>query len=401
MANPEHLKIFKQGVPTWNKWRDENLKTLADLRDAALGGSHFILGDLRRVALRGADLREADLRRANLSEADLTNVAMSGANLGEASLTEAYAYCADFVGADLRGADLRSAYFNRAIFAGANLSAADLTETDLTEAILFAADLTQASLRLANLRGSDFATARLVQADLHGAVLNRALFDNSDFTDARVGYTVFADNDLSKVTGLDTVLHLGPSTIGVDTIYKSRGNIPEVFLRGCGVPEDVIVYMRSLVRMPTDYYRCFISYSSKDDPFAQRLFDDLQSKNVRCWKFDENAKWGEPVWGEIDTAIRQYDKLVVICSKDSLQSGAVIREIERALQKEDREHKNVLFPVRIDDYLFEKWDHPRKADVVRVVAGDFRGSDNLATYAKAFPRFLEALNRPQQASETG
>ena len=73
----------------------------------------------------------------------------------------------------------------------------------------------------------------------------------------------------------------------------------------------------------------------------------------------------------------------------------VIREIERALQKEDREHRNVLFPVRIDDYLFDEWDHPRKADVVRVVAGDFRGSDDLATYAKSFPRFLDALNRPQ------
>ena len=111
--------------------------------------------------------------------------------------------------------------------------------------------------------------------------------------------------------------------------------------------------------------------------------------------------WGEPVWGEIDTAIRHYDKLAVICSEHSLQSEPVIREIERALQKEDREHRNVLFPIRIDDYLFDKWEHPRKADVVSKVIGDFRGANDLATYAKAFPRFLDALNRPQQASKTG
>ena len=91
---------------------------------------------------------------------------------------------------------------------------------------------------------------------------------------------------------------------------------------------------------------------------------------------------------------------MVICSQHSLQSQPVIREIERALQKEDREHRNVLFPVRIDDYLLDAWDHPRKADVVSKVIGDFRGCDNLAAYAKAFPRFLDALNRPQQASET-
>lgn len=109
--------------------------------------------------------------------------------------------------------------------------------------------------------------------------------------------------------GLETVKHFGPSSIGIDTIYKSKGNIPEVFLRGAGVPEDFITYMRSLVGKAIDFYSCFISYSSKNDDFAQRLYADLQAKNVRCWKFDENAKWGEPVWGEIDTAIRHYDKL--------------------------------------------------------------------------------------------
>ncbi len=113
------------------------------------------------------------------------------------------------------------------------------------------------------------------------------------------------------------------------------------------------------------------------------------------------TKWGEPVWGEIDTAIRHYDKLVVICSQHSLQSPPVIREIERALQKEDREHRNVLFPVRIDDYLSGEWEHPRRADVVSKVIGDFRRSENLEAYSKAFPRFLDALNRPQQASKTG
>ena len=91
---------------------------------------------------------------------------------------------------------------------------------------------------------------------------------------------------------------------------------------------------------------------------------------------------------------------MVICSEHSLQSPPVIREIERALQKEDREHKNVLFPIRIDDYLLKKWNHPRKADVVSKVAGDFRGSDNLASHSKAFTRFLDALNRPQRASKT-
>ncbi len=341
MANPEYLEILKQGFDAWNKWRAENPRIIPSLQEA--------------------DLHWANLSRANLSGADLE-------------------------GKDLRGADLSWAKLIGANLNWVNLSGANLAGADLGTARLTGADLGGASLREAILQATDLSGAKL---------------ENSDFTSAITDLAVFGDNDLSTVIGLEMVRHWGPSTIGIDTIYKSKGNIPEVFLRGCGVPEDFITYIRSLGSKAIDSYSCFISYSSKDNDFAQRLYADLQAKNVRCWKFDENAKWGEPVWGEIDTAVRHYDKLVVVCSKHSLESPPVIREIERALQKEDREHRNVLFPIRIDDYLFDEWEHPRKADVVSKVIGDFRGSDNLATYAKAFPRFLDALNRPQQASKAG
>ena len=63
-------------------------------------------------------------------------------------------------------------------------------------------------------------------------------------------YTSFDNVDLSVANGLEAVRHLGPSTIGIDTIYKSHGKIPDVFLRGCGVPETFIPHispMHSLV----------------------------------------------------------------------------------------------------------------------------------------------------------
>jgi hypothetical protein len=49
--------------------------------------------------------------------------------------------------------------------------------------------------------------------------------------------------DLTQARGLETV-NIGPhSAIGIDTIYKSRGKIPDVFLRGCGVPDELIAYI--------------------------------------------------------------------------------------------------------------------------------------------------------------
>lgn len=312
MANPKHLRILKQGVEEWNKWREENARVKPDLIGANLSGEN-----LRRANLRRAYLLGADLYQANLSGADLIMANLSGANMSMANLSRAY-------------------------LLGANLSRANLSEANLSN--------------------------------------------------AGIGNTTFADNDLSTVEGLESIQHALPSTIDIDTIYKSKGKIPESFLRGAGVPREFIEYMPSLVGSAIEFYTCFISHSSKDKSFNARLYADLQVNDVRCWYFPEDATWGKSVWGEIDQGIKLYDKLLVICSKNSLVSGPVLREIERALNREDKEGKDVLFPVTIDSYIFDGWEHPRKADVLSKVVGDFRGwSRSAAKYDKAFEKLMKAL----------
>jgi hypothetical protein len=87
-----------------------------------------------------------------------------------------------------------------------------------------------------------------------------------------------------------------------------------------------------------------------------------------------------------------YDKLIVVLSENSLQSGPVSREIERALNREDAEHKSILFPITLDRYVFDTWEHERKADVLRKVVGDFSGLDkDAAKYEKAFDKLLKGL----------
>ena len=77
-----------------------------------------------------------------------------------------------------------------------------------------------------------------------------------------------------------------------------------------------------------DYYSCFISYSSKDDAFAKRLYADLQSNHVRCWFAPEDLKIGDRIRTGIDEAIRVHDKLLLILSKSSVASGWVEREVK-------------------------------------------------------------------------
>jgi len=196
------------------------------------------------------------------------------------------------------------------------------------------------------------------------------------------------------VKGLNAVNHNGPSTIGLDTISHSQGNIPEIFLRKAGVPDSIIEAIPSLIGSlrPIDFYSCFISYSDKDRAFAERLYDDLQSKGVRCWFAPEDLKWGEKIRTGIDEAIHLHDKLLLILSKHSVASGWVEHEVKSALAKERKEKRIVLFPIRLDKAIFDSplaWAteirHERNI-------GDFTGWKQHDDYQKALARLLSELN---------
>lgn len=297
-----------------------------------------------------------DLSEANLVGAYLVNADLYQANLRRTTFYEANLNLANFFGADLREADL----------GGADLGGADFAET-----FLINADLENAQLIGTNLYSSH----------MHGANLNGAL----------VSGTIFGDIDLRSVKGLGTVVHHGPSVIGIDTIYRSNGTIPEAFLRGVGVPENLITYMRSLVSQPLEYYTCFISYSTIDQTFVGKLHDDLQSNGVRCWFAPEDMKIGDKIRSRIDESIRNYDKLLLVLSEHSIASDWVEFEVEAALAKETKGKPTVLFPIRVDNTVMNSttaWAaHIRNTRHL----GDFTCWENDGHYQKALTRLLRDL----------
>lgn len=341
MANEEHLAILKKGVRDWNAWRRQNPEIRPCLSEAPLA----------KASLLEADLHGAELVTADLSEADLLSATLSGADLS---------------GAGLFGAVLELAEVSDGI----------LREADLRGAVLIGSALTRSVLVGAKLRG-----ARLEGVDVRGA----------DFTSSVMGYTVFDNVDLSDAKGLEGVKHEAPSTIGVSAVYRSKGKIPEVFLRGAGVPESFITYMKSLVVEPIEFYSCFISYSSKDHEFAERLHADLQSKNVRCWFAPEDMKIGDRIRPRIDEAIRVHDKLLLVLTESSMKSAWVEKEVETAFEKERKQGRTVLFPIRLDDAVMDA-EEAWAADIRRTRhIGDFRGWKRHEEYKKAFERLMRDL----------
>src|SRR5215472_3738129 len=85
--------------------------------------------------------------------------------------------------------------------------------------------------------------------------------------------------------------------------------------RSCVVwalPENLIDYLPSLLNEAIRHYSCFISYSSKDQALAERLYADLQNKGVRCWFAPHDMRIGAKIIDAIDEAIRLRDKVLLI-----------------------------------------------------------------------------------------
>jgi uncharacterized protein YjbI with pentapeptide repeats len=217
MANKEHLEIIKQGVETWNAWRQAHPDIIPDLSYVNLGGTHLryknaqyrpagfpdvawqepILQkpELQRINLsrariygtyfgeaqlqdanfqvaegNGVDFRDADLQRADFSHAGIQDSNFTGANLQHAAF-EGYA---NLLRCSFGSADLRSSRFRQAVLVSADFSHSNLQRANLRESRLEEAILTNANLRYADLRGADLSSASLVGTHLEESNLQGA-----------------------------------------------------------------------------------------------------------------------------------------------------------------------------------------------------------------------------------
>lgn len=334
MANPEHVEIVQKGREAIRQWRKDHPTEIFDLSEVAFAGA-----DLWGAELSGASLRGAVLLFGNLGSVYLMNADLSSAFLDQC----------EFGAANLAGADLSGAFVNSTRF------------------------------------------AHVVRYPGGTTTGTPNCFDGTNFEGATIHGVTFEDVNLSQARGLESVIHTGPSDISLGTIVRSNGRIPESFLRGAGVPNALIESIRSLRTDALAFHSVFISYSSKDHDFAERLHADLQTNAVRCWFAPEDLKIGDRIRPTLDETIRVHDKLLLILSEHSLKSQWVEQEVETALRKEREQDRTVLFPIRLDDAVMEiQSGWPALLRNTRHI-GDFTKWKDHDSYQKSFARLLRDL----------
>lgn len=351
-----------------------------------------VLLTVNAPTLSGGSFRHADLKSANLLGHDISNADFAYAQLQSADLRDANAVGCNFFGASLKGA---------------NLSVASLVTSDFRLATVTGARFNMANLKLASFSGSDLAKAKFTNAYLSQTNFERTNLEGTDFHCAILNWTNFAFcHNLDAAKGLGTVEHYGPSALDRDTLESCIRGLPDTFLIGAGYTPYEVESLRALYAgNPISFSSCFLSHAESDMTFANRLLEDLRQNKVTCWRYKEDLRGGRDWGDQINEAITVHDKLILICSRNSVYRDNVVKEILRAIDEERRTGKQKLFPIRLDDHILSpefreeatefvragKWRENWVIHVCRKHIPDFREWQDNREYSMEFKKLLEAL----------
>jgi hypothetical protein len=320
---------------------------------------------------------------------NLRGIDLSGAKLAGAAL-----YAIEGIDPEATGDRIADIKRGKVSLSGANLRSADLSHAVFTDEVITNADLSDA-----NLQGAIFARSHLIRTNLTGANLTNARLMNSAFSDCPT---------IGKAVGLDKMDHLGPSSLDHLTLRGALTAIPDRFLLGAGYSAVEIKDLRQLYHKTQAFYSCFISYARQDAKFANQLRTRLVNSGISCWQDTYDLKGGDYWRRQIADAIDKHDRLILACSRKSLNRPAVVAEIIEAIERERATGKQKLFPIRLDDYILsqrmEKMAKARvasgawKEDWVTYVRAyhipDFSRWANTRKFSEEFRKLLDALKNP-------
>lgn len=324
--------------------------------------------DMRGLHLRGCTFLGSSMRGVNLSGVDLTHV-------------------------QLKGADLTGAVLD-----GSRLVATDLIRADFTRASLIGVDLTGASLMSTN-----FTDSNLEEANFNNSHLGDTIFCGANLFRVRLGSGDFTETDVRAFCDAKELRFTAGISIDAWTVLKSHKHPKfKQFMLSCGVPEIFAEFMIECARAIDEpllrkmMQSTFISYGRPDERFARKLYEALRDRQVTTFFFPESATVGARVGEEIFSNLQAHDRVILVCSKDSLNRPGVLHEIQETFDREARDGgATYLLPIMVDDYVLTGWaaSQPQMAErVLRRVVADFRKATRRKDeFDKALTRVVDAL----------
>ena len=95
--------------------------------------------------------------------------------------------------------------------------------------------------------------------------------------------------------------------------------------------------------------RVFISYSHSDKEFVDKLAMNLVKSNIPIWLDIWELKVGDSITQKIQEVLSESDYLLMVFSKQSIESDWVKREMTAGLLREVEEKRAIILPVLLED----------------------------------------------------
>ena len=302
-------------------------------------------------------------------------------------------------------ADLSHAVLGPAVFVGSDFWLATMRHADFLNCNASDAYFGQADLREASLYGGHFRRAWFLVTFLNDCTLVGA-----DFEEARVHCFNLIDSEtlaknavllqqtLGKRKSLEAVL--APAIAEALALLERQFEHLRRFLLASGCnPEEVTAMTAAADQKRADYPRVFISYSSADEAFAAQLYETLTEFGVDAWFAPESMRGGRKIHEQLEAAIAERDKIILVLSDDSIKSRWVASEVQWAAGREIEAGQQILFPIRIVPfYAVRRWtlfDADLGQDVAKYVrqyfVPDFTAWRDHEALARQTERFLRDL----------
>lgn len=205
-----------------------------------------------------------------------------------------------------------------------------------------------------------------IDEEVEDIVFHECIIEYSYFNNVDLRNSFFVDTILYKSAFLDCEFRPGtisrtdeskidlPNYASIDfqSILKSDKFDKQTLENYFNIHEAGVKEIVKGMASKMNFKSVFISYSFKDEKFANFLNDELKRRGVKTFLWGKDAPSGRPLEDIMSSNVKKHDKTLFIASANSLKSIACQYELSEGRKKQEATWNSIFFPIHIDDFLF-------------------------------------------------
>ncbi len=196
----------------------------------------------------------------------------------------------------------------------------------------------------------DFIECLVKESNFKRVDFSISVFENCSLSLNQFSDCIFSNKTLTENNGTPANEF---NLIDIRTIINSTNQKADVLEKLFGIHNtDIKDYLIGLTSK-IEFQSIFISYSFADKQFARTINEELMRRGILTFLWEKDAPGGMALKKIMEKGVKEKDRVLFIASKESLKSKACHFELTEGRRKQEKTWEEVLFPIHIDNYLFE------------------------------------------------